>query len=139
MSSPGNRDISTGDRPDAIAASRGLRDARDPWLRAAVEGAVRLPPPGQPGHGRTASLRRQPVRIVDGRKEGGYMEPFELICPGCGNHPYLDYSEISPQLQRLRGPRTLMAGLAAYDRQCQAGPLTRPRPAITKKPAPRQA
>ena len=116
MSSPGNRDISNGARPGAIAASRGLRDARDPWLRAADENAVTLPLAGQPGHGRTASLRRQPVRIVDGRMEGGYTELFELICPGCGDHPYLDYSEISPRLQWLRGPRTLMAGLAVYEK-----------------------
>jgi hypothetical protein len=122
MSSPGNRDIGTGDRPDAIAASRGLLDARDPWLRPSDEGAVRLPLAGQPGHGRTASLRRQPVRIVDGRMEGGYTELFELICPGCGDHPYLDYREISPRLQRLRGPRTLMAGLASYERHLGLAP-----------------
>ena len=74
-----------------------------------------LPLAGQPGHGRTASLRRQPARIVDGRTEGGYTGVFELICPSCGDHPYLDYSEVTSQLQRLRGPRTLQAGLAAYD------------------------
>ena len=43
-----------------------------------------LPPAGQDGHGRTAFVRRQPVRIVDGRFEGGYTDLFELICPGCG-------------------------------------------------------
>jgi hypothetical protein len=51
---------------------------------------VTLPPAGQPGHGRTAFLRRQPARIADGRFEGGYTDLFELICPGCGDHPYLD-------------------------------------------------
>jgi hypothetical protein len=66
-----------------------------------------LPPAGQPGHGRTAFVRRQPVRIV--------------ICPGCGDHPYLDYSEIPPRLQWLRGPRTLEAALVAYDKHL--GPL----------------
>lgn len=74
-----------------------------------------LPLPGQPGHGRTASVRRQPVRIVDGRTEGGYADTFELICPGCGDHPYLDYSEIPPRMQRIRGPYTLEAALAAYE------------------------
>ena len=49
---------------------------------------------GQPGHGRMAFLRRQPVRIVDGRIEGGYTSMFDLICPGCGDHPYVDYSEV---------------------------------------------
>jgi hypothetical protein len=46
--------------------------------------------------------------------EGGYTDKFELICPSCGDHPYLDYSEVAPRLQWLRGPRTLEAGLAAY-------------------------
>lgn len=72
------------------------------------------PPAGQPGHGSTAFLRNQPVRIVDGRMEGGYTGMYELICPSCGDHPYLDYSEVPPRLQRLRGPRTLEAVLAVY-------------------------
>jgi hypothetical protein len=49
---------------------------------------------------------------------------FELICPSCGDHPYLDYSEIPPRLQRLRGPRSLEAALAAYDHHL--GPLPCP-------------
>ena len=75
-----------------------------------------IPPAGQPGHGRIAFLRRQPARIVEGRVEGGYASVFELICCDCGDHPYLDYSQVAPRLQWLRGPRTLEAGLAAYDR-----------------------
>ena len=47
-----------------------------------------FPLAGQPGHGRTAFVRRQPVRIVDGRVQGGYTGVFELICPGCGDNPY---------------------------------------------------
>ena len=61
-------------------------------------------------------MRRQPVRIVDGRVEGGYTGVFEFICPGCGDNPCVDYSEIPPRLQRLRGPLTLEAALDAYDR-----------------------
>ena len=74
-----------------------------------------FPLPGQAGHGRTAFVRRQPVRIVDGRVEGGYTGVFEFICPGCGDNPYVDYSEIPPRLQWLRGPRTLRAALEEYD------------------------
>jgi hypothetical protein len=77
---------------------------------------------GQPGHGRTAFVRRQPTRIVDGRVEGGYTGVFELICPGCGDNPYVDYSEVSPQLQRLRGPLTLEAALEAYDKHLMPPP-----------------
>jgi hypothetical protein len=73
-----------------------------------------LPLAGEPGHGSTAVLRRQSVRIVDGRLEGGYTDVFELICPSCDGHPSLEYSEVPRQLQWLRGPRPLEAALAAY-------------------------
>ena len=79
---------------------------------------------GQPGHGSTAFVRRQPARIVDGRVQGGYTDAFELICPGCGDNPYVDYSEVPPQLQWLRGPLTLEAALEAYDKHL--GPLPGP-------------
>ena len=89
-------------------------DPCDPWLRMDDQGLMRLPLAGQAGHGCTASLRRQPARIVDGRMEAGYTGVFELICCQCGDHPYLDYAEISHRLQRIRGPYTIEAGLAAY-------------------------
>lgn len=68
-------------------------------------------------HGGTGRsfLRRQPVRIVEGRMEGGYTSAFEVICYDCGDSPYLDYCEISPRLQRIRGPYTMRDGLAAYE------------------------
>jgi len=46
--------------------------------------------------------------------KGGYTEVFELICGECGDHPYLDYREIPPRLQLIRGPYPLEAGLRAY-------------------------
>jgi hypothetical protein len=98
----------------APPAQRAPHDDRDPWLLTRADAAMALPLAGQPGHGRTAFVRRQPVRIVYGRFEGGYTNVFELICPGCGDHPYLDYSEVSPRLQWLRGPRSLAASVAAY-------------------------
>jgi hypothetical protein len=55
-----------------------------------------IPPPGEPGHGSTASLRRRPVRMVSGRAEGGYTDVFELICRDCGDHLGLAYSEACP-------------------------------------------
>jgi hypothetical protein len=79
---------------------------------------------GQPGHGRTAFVRRQPVCIVDGRVQGGYTDMFELICPGCGDNPYVDYAEIPPQLQLLRGPLALEAALDTYEKHL--GPLPGP-------------
>jgi hypothetical protein len=91
-------------------------DRRDPCLSIEPNGASTVPPAGQLGHGSTAVLRRRPVRIVDGRFEGGYIDVFELIFPSCGDHPNLDYSEVPPRLEWLRGPRTLERALAAYDR-----------------------
>ncbi len=76
---------------------------------------MRVPAAGQPGHGSAASLRRQPTRIVLGRVEDGYTGAFEVICCDCGDRPYWDYSEISFQLQRIRGPYPLDAGIAAYE------------------------
>jgi hypothetical protein len=67
---------------------------------------------GQPGHGCTAVLRSQPVLIVNGRVEGG---AFELICCDWGDNPSLDYCEVSPRLQQIRGPFTIAEGLAAYE------------------------
>jgi hypothetical protein len=96
--------------------------ARDPWLRIVPDAALVPPLPGQPGHGQTALLRRQPARIVDGRAEGGYTSLFELICPSCGDHPYLDYSEIPARLQQIRGPYPIYAGLAAYEKHLEPPP-----------------
>jgi hypothetical protein len=83
-----------------------------------------FPAAGQPGHGRTAFVRRRPVRIVDGRFEAGYAGAFELICPDCGDNPYVDYFELPARLQWLRGPFTLQAALEAYDEHL--GPLPGP-------------
>jgi hypothetical protein len=104
---------------EAYAEHVGLSEAPpgrpgDSRLPTDAESAVILPPPGQPGHGRTASLRRQPCRLGDGRVEGGYTDVFEVICPGCGDDPALDSSEVPPWLQHLRGPRTIEQGLAVY-------------------------
>jgi hypothetical protein len=69
----------------------------------------------QPGHGRAVVLRRRPARIVEGRPDGGYTDVFEIICCYCGDCPYLDYREVSPELQRIRGPYPIAAGVAAYE------------------------
>jgi len=68
----------------------------------------------RPRGGWTAVLRRQPARMVEGRPEGGYTDLFEVICCDCGDHPYLDYSEVSPELQRVRGPYPIADGISAY-------------------------
>jgi hypothetical protein len=51
---------------------------------------------------------------VDGWIVGGYTDAFEIVCRDCGDDPALDHREVSPRLQRIRGPYTLAAGAAAY-------------------------
>jgi hypothetical protein len=68
----------------------------------------------QPGNGWTVVLRRQPARMVEGRPEGGYTDQYEIVCCDCGDHPYLDYREVSLELQRVRGPYPIADGVAAY-------------------------
>lgn len=84
---------------------------------------------GPPGPGWTLVLRRQPIRIVDGQPQGGYADVYELICCYCGDDPDLDYREVSPELQRIRGPYPIAAGITAYGRHAEhhRRQATRPR------------
>jgi hypothetical protein len=90
---------------------------------------------GQPGHGWTVVLRRRPARIVEGRPEGGYTDEYEIICCDCGDDPALDYREISPELQRIRGPYPIAAGITAYVKHTRR----HPRPPRTRRLAGRPA
>src|ERR1700722_1960991 len=84
-------------------------------LRRAARGAiVAMATLDQPGPAWTVVLPRQPVRIVDGRPEGGYTDAFEIVCCDCGDHPDLDYSEVRPELRQVRGPYSVADGIAAY-------------------------
>ena len=64
--------------------------------------------------GWTLVLRRQPVHLVEGRPEGGYTDAYELVCCDCGDNPDLDYRDVSPDLQQIRGPYRFSAGIEAY-------------------------
>jgi hypothetical protein len=89
MSKPGDPGTMTSTGPAAAPVPR-PRDRRDLRLGTGSNGVGPLPLAGQPGHGSTAHLRRQPVRIVGGRVEGGYSDMFELIYPDCDDHLDLD-------------------------------------------------
>jgi hypothetical protein len=117
MSSPGNSDTATSTGPASRPAAVSVphpHDRGDSWLRTGSDVASAVPLAGQPGHGDAAFLRNQPARVVDGPIYDGYNGVYELICPSCGDDPGLDYLEVAPWLQWLRGPRTLEEGLAAY-------------------------
>ena len=70
--------------------------------------------PEQAHLGWTAVLRRQAIYTGAGPREDDYSA-FEVICCKCGDDPSLDYREVSPMLQRLRGPYWLVPGVAAYE------------------------
>ena len=65
--------------------------------------------PGVPGHDNSAAfvrLRRE--KLADGppgqRLQSDTADgPYEIICPGCGDDPSRDWSEISGELRRIRG------------------------------------
>jgi hypothetical protein len=90
--------------------------------RAAVRGAGLTTVFGRPGLDWTVVLRRQPARIVTGQVEGGYTSMFEIICRDCGDDPGLDYREVSPGLQRTRGPYPIAVGVAAYEQHLKRHP-----------------
>ena len=94
----------------------------------------------QPGPGWTVVLRRQPVRILEGRPEGGYTDAYEIVCCYCGDHPDLDYREVSPELQRIRGPYPFAAGVTAYGKHAGLHPApNRPSERLGHVPACRSA
>jgi hypothetical protein len=82
---------------------------------------------GPAGLGWTVVLRRQPARIVAGQPEGGYSSMFEIVCCYCGDHPDLDYRDVTPKLQRIRGPYPVAAGVAAYGNHLRRHSVRRPR------------
>ena len=102
-------------RPVAVSVPRPQNRA-DPRLRPWSDVASAVPRAAQPGHGSRAVLRLQLAYIVDGQIQGGDNDMYELVCPGCGDDPDLEYFEVPPRLQWLRGPRTLEEGVAAYGR-----------------------
>lgn len=81
----------------------------------------------EPSLGWTLVLRRQPVHLVEGRPEGGYTEAYELICCDCGDNPDLNYRDIPPRLQQIRGPYALSVGIEAYR---QHDEFDHPRPSV---------
>jgi hypothetical protein len=65
-------------------------------------------PPEAPGHGNgNTGIRAQPV-LKDapggGRKWSETTGIYEIICYACGDDYDLNYSEVSSEIQRIRGP-----------------------------------
>ena len=64
---------------------------------------------------RTMTLRRQKAHTVDGNRDGGYTDAFEIICTDCGDDPQQGYRDVPPRLQHLRGPYLLDVGVKQYE------------------------
>jgi 3-oxoadipate enol-lactonase len=66
-------------------------------------------PSGVPGHDDgTAFVRLRRGKLVDGPSGQRVWDntaegPYEIVCPGCGDDPSRDWSEISAELRRIRG------------------------------------
>jgi hypothetical protein len=65
--------------------------------------------PGVPGHDNgTAFIRPRQGKLAEGQSGERVWDstaegPYEVICPGCGDDPDRDWSEISAELRRVRG------------------------------------
>jgi hypothetical protein len=83
----------------------------------------------------TLGLRRQPASHDDGPGDDGPgndgpgndgTEEYELICRYCGDDPRLGYREVAAELQQIRGPYPLKAGIEAFmehDQSHESGTL----------------
>ena len=121
---PRSQSLAAGaDHPAVVLSPRYLADgpngpsARDqrPWPAASVRrvtgGSARGARMGrgmkmrdQPGQDRTVVPRRRPVRMAEGRPEGGWTDESEIVCCDCGDDPGLDYRKIASRLQRTADP-----------------------------------
>jgi hypothetical protein len=62
----------------------------------------------------TLGLRRRLAGDADGGPGDDGTEEYELICRDCGDDPRLGYREVPPELQQIRGPYRLKAGIDAF-------------------------
>jgi hypothetical protein len=82
------------------------------WLPGRLprqDGSMTPGHPDAPGHDDGAAfVRLRRGKLVDG-PSGQHMQdstakgPYEIVCPGCGDDPSRDWSEISEELRRIRG------------------------------------
>lgn len=62
----------------------------------------------------TLGLRRLPASDTDGDREYDGAVEYELICRYCGDDPGLRYGKVSAELQQIRGPYQVKAGIEAF-------------------------
>jgi len=62
----------------------------------------------------TRGLRRLPAGHADGGRGDDDAVEYELICRYCGDDPQLGYGEVPAELQQIRGPYLVKAGIEAF-------------------------
>ena len=62
----------------------------------------------------TLGLRRLPASDVDGGRGDDDAVEYELICRYCGDDPQLGHGEVPAELQQIRGPYQVKAGIEAF-------------------------
>jgi len=62
----------------------------------------------------TLGLRRQPASDADGDRAADDAVEYELICRYCGDDSGLGYGEVPAELQQIRGPHRIKAGIEAF-------------------------
>lgn len=62
----------------------------------------------------TLSLRKRPRSVLDHRPDDGRAEEYELVCRDCGDDPRRAYCGIPAELQQVRGPYSVEAGIDAF-------------------------
>lgn len=60
------------------------------------------------------SLRKRPASSLDRRPEAARAEEYELVCRDCGDDPRDGYRGVPAELQQVRGPYPLEAGIEAF-------------------------
>jgi hypothetical protein len=56
---------------------------------------------GVPGHDQGAAAIR--LRLGDRDWDWATIGPYEVICSACGDDPALNYNEVPPEIQDIRG------------------------------------
>jgi len=72
-----------------------------------------------PGGEWTLCLRKRPASVFGGRPDDGRPGVYELVCRECGDDPRRSYSEVSAELQQVRGPYPLEAAIEAFVTHCE--------------------
>lgn len=62
----------------------------------------------------TLSLRKRPRSVLDHRPDNSRREEYELVCRDCGDDPRGAYRGVPADLQQVRGPYSLEAGIEAF-------------------------